>query len=159
VPACRPPASELASGGPAAAYARLGDHGIAALPGLGPAFGTKFLYFCSPPGDRTALILDRLVAEWLRGNAGLRLNEVRWSAQAYQHYLTTMSDWASEAAIPPDDLEACIFRPRPAPQAASGQRARPARECRARRRQPDISNKTAMYTVRNERRNGAWLNP
>jgi hypothetical protein len=55
-------AGELARGGPTAAYALLGDSGVPRLPGPGPAFGTKFLYFCSPPGDRTALILDRLVA-------------------------------------------------------------------------------------------------
>jgi hypothetical protein len=69
-------AGELGSGGPVRAYVLLGEHGAARLPGLGPAFGTKFLYFCSPSGASPALILDRLVADWLREHAGLRLNEV-----------------------------------------------------------------------------------
>jgi hypothetical protein len=103
-------AGELARGGPAAAYALLGDRGVPRLPGLGPAFGTKFLYFCSPPGGRAALILDRLVAAWLRGNTGLRLNEARWSASAYQRYLEAMSGWAAETAVTADELEACIFQ-------------------------------------------------
>ena len=102
-------AGELARGGPAAAYALLGDDGVPRLPGLGPAFGTKFLYFCSPPGGRTALILDRLVATWLRGNTGLRLNEARWSVLTYQRYLAALSDWAAETAVTPDELETCIF--------------------------------------------------
>ena len=103
-------ADELARGGPTAAYALLGDSGVPRLPGLGPAFGTKFLYFCSPPGDRTALILDRLVAAWLRTNTGLRLNEARWSAPTYQRYLEVMSRWAAETAVTADELEACIFQ-------------------------------------------------
>jgi hypothetical protein len=56
-------AGVLAEQGSVAAYARLGDRGVARLAGLGPAFGTKFLYFCSPPGSPPALILDRLVAQ------------------------------------------------------------------------------------------------
>lgn len=103
-------ADELARGGPTEAYAFLGDGGVPRLPGLGPAFGTKFLYFCSRPGDRTALILDRLVAAWLRTNTGLRLNEARWSAPAYRRYLEAMSRWAAGTAITADELETCIFR-------------------------------------------------
>jgi hypothetical protein len=102
-------AGELARGGPAAAYVLLGDSGVSRLPGLGPAFGTKFLYFCSPAAGRTALILDRLVAAWLRANTGLRLNEARWSAPTYQRYLEAMSGWAAEKAITAEELEACIF--------------------------------------------------
>jgi len=108
-PILRSAADELASGEPVQAYARLGDHGAARLPGLGPAFGTKFLYFCSPPGTEPALILDRLVAGWLSGHAGLRLNQIRWSASTYLRYLTTMSEWADEMTLPPDKLEACVF--------------------------------------------------
>lgn len=88
----------------------LGDSGVPRLPGLGPAFGTKFLYFCSPPGDRTALILDSLVAAWLRTDTGLRLHEAHWSAPTYQRYLEVMSRWAAETAVTADELEACIFQ-------------------------------------------------
>jgi hypothetical protein len=67
----------LSEGGPVKAYAFLGDNGVPRLARLGPAFGTKFLYFCSPASGRPALILDRLVAAWLRENADLSLNEAR----------------------------------------------------------------------------------
>jgi hypothetical protein len=102
-------ASELPGGGPVRAYALLGDTGVPRLPRLGPAFGTKFLYFCSPTGGHPALILDGLVATWLRGNADLELNEARWSARTYERYLAAMFGWADELAVAADDLETCIF--------------------------------------------------
>jgi hypothetical protein len=102
-------ARALREAGPVAAYARLGDHGVARLARLGPAFGTKFLYFCSPPGDRPALILDRLIARWLRGNAGLVVNQIRWHVPTYRRYLASMYAWAGELAIAADELEMCIF--------------------------------------------------
>jgi len=102
-------ASALREAGPVAAYARLGNHGVARLAGLGPAFGTKFLYFCSPPGDQPALILDRLMSRWLRANAGLAVNEIRWSVPTYRRYLTSMYGWADELAVASDELEMCIF--------------------------------------------------
>jgi hypothetical protein len=83
-------ARKAAEGRPVRAYACLGDHGTARLPRLGPAFGTKFLYFCSSAATRPALILDRLVARWLRENTDLALNEIRWSVATYTHYLETM---------------------------------------------------------------------
>jgi hypothetical protein len=100
-------ARELTGRGPVRAYALLGDDGVGQMPGLGPAFGTKFLYFCSP-ADRPALILDRLVAAWLRAHTDLQLNEVRWSSQTYARYLNTMTGWAGELGVAADDLEACI---------------------------------------------------
>ncbi len=105
----RAAASRLAESGPVAAYALLGDKGVARLPRLGPAFGTKFLYFCSPAGSRPALILDRLVAGWLRENTGLSLSEARWSVWTYQRYLETMFGWAGELDVAADQLEGCIF--------------------------------------------------
>ncbi len=98
-----------AEGQPVDAYACLGDHGEARLSHLGPAFGTKFLYFCSPAGTRSALILDRLVARWLRENVGMVLNELRWSVSTYMRYLETMFGWADELGVAPDELEVCIF--------------------------------------------------
>lgn len=58
---------------------------------------------------RPALILDQLVAGWLKDNAGLRLNQLRWSARTYQRYLTAMSGWADELSVATDELEVCIF--------------------------------------------------
>jgi hypothetical protein len=102
-------ASKLSERGPVPAYAFLGDKGVPRLPRLGPAFGTKFLYFCSPAGSRPALILDRLVAGWLRQNTGLLLYEARWSVWTYQRYLKVMFGWADELGIAADELEGCIF--------------------------------------------------
>ncbi len=101
-------ACELLDRGPVPAYRRLGDHGRSELPFLGPAFGTKFLYFCLPPG-RGALILDQVVANWLRAQAGLSLNQVRWSSQTYARYLGTMAGWADQLSVTADELETCIF--------------------------------------------------
>ena len=91
------------------AYGCLGDHGTARLPHLGPAFGTKFFYFCSGTGPRPALILDRLVARWLRENVGLAFNELRWSTSTYARYLEAMFGWADELGLAADELEFCIF--------------------------------------------------
>jgi Putative 8-oxoguanine DNA glycosylase OGG-like protein len=102
-------AGALVGQGPVVAYARLGEHGVVRLAGLGPAFGTKFLYFCSLPGSPPALILDRLVAQWLRDHTDLHLNEVRWSAATYARYLERMYAWADELAVAADELETCIF--------------------------------------------------
>jgi hypothetical protein len=102
-------AGAAAEGRPVEAYACLGDHGAARLPYLGPAFATKFLYFCSSTGARPALILDRLVSRWLRENVGLAFNEVRWSVSTYTRYLETMGGWAGELGLAADQLEVCIF--------------------------------------------------
>jgi hypothetical protein len=102
-------AGAAAAGRPVEAHTNLGDNGTARLPYLGPAFGTKFLYFCSSTGGRPALILDRFVARWLRENVGLVLNEVRWSVSTYASYLKTMFGWADELGLTADELEACIF--------------------------------------------------
>lgn len=102
-------ARNVTAGRPVDAYASLGDHGLPTLAHLGPAFGTKFLYFCPSTETKRALILDRLVARWLRNNTDLALNEVRWSVSTYTCYLETMFRWADELTVTPDELEACIF--------------------------------------------------
>jgi thermostable 8-oxoguanine DNA glycosylase len=67
------------------------------------------LYFCSPAGPRPALILDRLVARWLRESVGLAFNELRWSTSTYARYLEAMFGWADELGLAADELELCIF--------------------------------------------------
>lgn len=64
-------AGTLASAGPLAAYSRLATNGDCNLRGLGQSFGTKFLAFSSTT-DTPALVLDRLVADWLSRNTELR---------------------------------------------------------------------------------------
>lgn len=59
-------ASSAAHGRPVEAYGCQGDHGTARLPHLGPAFGTKFLYFCSPTGLRPP---SSSTAWWRAGSA------------------------------------------------------------------------------------------
>jgi len=103
-------ATLLASGNAVGAYRVFGDRGVAALHGLGLAFGTKYLYFCSPAGGSGALILDRLAAVWLAKHAGVRLNQVRWSSRTYAKYLSMMFGWADELKITGDAIESVIFQ-------------------------------------------------
>ena len=102
-------AQSLLSGGPLAGYAALGAQDR--LIGLGPAFGTKYLYFVSKASSApVALILDRLVARWLREHAGLSINPVPWHTPNYHRYLETVGAWANELSVAADDVELCIFR-------------------------------------------------
>jgi hypothetical protein len=102
-------ANSAAQGRPIEAYGLLGDEGTARLHRLGPAIGTKFLYFCSPTGGGPALILDRLVARWLRENVRVAFNEFRWSVSTQERYLETRFSWADDLALTADELEFCIF--------------------------------------------------
>jgi hypothetical protein len=102
-------AQSLVSGGPTAGYAALGAQNR--LTGLGPAFGTKYLYFVSKAASTpVALILDRLVASWLREHSGLSINPVPWHPPSYHRYLETVGAWANELGVAADDVELCIFR-------------------------------------------------
>ena len=104
-------AQTLTEAGPVAAYRRLADRRDCGLDGLGPAFGTKYLYFCQPTGaDTMALILDKLVSGWLQENAGLELPSQPWSEVWYDAYLRQMHTWATELDCASDELEQCIFR-------------------------------------------------
>jgi hypothetical protein len=101
----------LEAEGPLAAYRRLAAKGDCGLDGLGAAFGTKFLFFCQPPGQEpTALILDKLLSDWLLDNAGLDFKSQPWSEPSYAAYLRQMHTWAREFDCAPDELETCIFR-------------------------------------------------
>lgn len=81
------------------ALARLDECGLA---GLGPAFGTKYLYFCQPlPAATTALILDSLVAAWLRRETELRVKPLGWSVTTYRRYIEHMHDWAASLGVRP----------------------------------------------------------
>lgn len=75
---------------------------------LGPAFGTKFLFFRDGPSPR-ALIMDRLICEWLTKNTGLPLTATRWSPRAYRHYLALMCEWSQRLGVKPWTLEEILF--------------------------------------------------
>ena len=104
-------AETLASDGPLAAYGRLARAADCRLLRLGPAFGTKYLYFAQPrPAATSALILDDLVAFWLDCRIMFRLDAVTWSASTYQRYLERMHAWADALGCAPEDLERCMFQ-------------------------------------------------
>ncbi len=94
--------------GAVAGYASLAQHSHR-LPRFGPAFGTKFLAFCSADHDKPALILDRLVSEWIARNTRIALDPGRWSVPTYQRYLAVMYRWADALGYPAEAIELCIF--------------------------------------------------
>ena len=99
----------LMAAGALAAYRTLTKE--SRLFGLGPAFGTKFLYFCQPADQPVrALILDRVVADWLMRHAELKFDPVPWTPQTYDCYLAVMHAWAAVLACRPDQVEELIFR-------------------------------------------------
>ena len=91
------------------AYRHLaGDYRI---PGLGPAFGTKYIAFCQPGGHRpAALIHDELVSTWLATNARPDLSSTAWSVAIYEAYLDQVHRWADELEIDPEVVEYLIFQ-------------------------------------------------
>jgi 8-oxoguanine DNA glycosylase-like protein len=92
-----------------AGYQELG--GRSRVFNVGPAFGTKFLFFCQDPAARRrALILDKNVTDWLRGHAGIDLNPLPWSPKTYETYLDQMHDWAARLEVEPQVVELVMFR-------------------------------------------------
>lgn len=80
--------------------------------GLGPAFGTKYLYFAA--GDSCEfrpLILDRLIAEAVNewGRLAKPINSLKSDSQGYVEYLRLMSEAADIFGITEDDLEEVLF--------------------------------------------------
>ena len=99
-----PEAASVAQRGDAvAAYCLLG--GSCRLDMLGPAFGTKFLYFVGGG----ALILDRLVADGLERVASIAITPTRWDDSAYSRYLEVVGRWADGLEVEPDVLEQVLF--------------------------------------------------
>jgi len=77
---------------------------------LGPAFGTKFLYFIS---ERRAielpLILDAVVSRALLELAGVVISAKTWDPSAYQNYLARLREWAAVLSVSPPDVERILF--------------------------------------------------
>jgi hypothetical protein len=97
----------VATDGGLAAYEALS--GSLRLRYLGPAFGTKFLYFVPHRSDSSALILDRLVARWLNRNIDARINALYWAPATYRYYVALLSEWARQLDVTPDTIEERIF--------------------------------------------------
>lgn len=84
---------------PVRAYRELAN----ALEGLGPAFGTKFLYFTSTAENR-APILDAVVANWLehygvRTGRDKRITSVGWNLKMYEQYVQFCTEACSLLGI------------------------------------------------------------
>lgn len=72
---------------------------------LGVAFATKYLFFCAAAGSaKPALVLDRLVRDWLVRNAGWSLS-LDWQVADYREYVDTVCAWADELGIEAGDAD------------------------------------------------------
>lgn len=77
---------------------------------LGVAFATKYLFFCAAGGQgQPALVLDRLVREWMSMNLDWVLS-LEWDVDDYRDYVVRMSAWAAELNIEPGNLEMIVFQ-------------------------------------------------
>jgi hypothetical protein len=109
-------AARLATTDPAAAYAVLHPRrGRPAIGGLGPAFGTKFLYFAGG-GNPThpCSILDSRVATTLRTSGWPSLPLTGWWPDTYSKYCQLTTRWADDLSKPgepvhPDQIEFWLF--------------------------------------------------
>jgi hypothetical protein len=83
------------------------------LHGFGPAFFTKFLYFCAPG----ALILDNRLANVVYGRSRLSYLvtgkgcSLAWTPYRYAVYLHWMGQTARAIGVEPELLESSLFRP------------------------------------------------
>lgn len=77
---------------------------------LGPAFGTKFLYFLTADGAFPTPVMDALVRRWFRDNTDEQLITAWWDAESYKKYVGHLDDWATElGGLRRDDVELLIF--------------------------------------------------
>jgi hypothetical protein len=100
-------AALLRDGQPVEAYFYLNNEGH--VPGWGPAFFTKFLYFAGGAAGR-ALILDARLANavnHLTPAAGFK--RTGWTTPQYAYYLTLMNRIATDRGVHPDHVEAALF--------------------------------------------------
>lgn len=104
-------ANALAERGPVAAYEALsGAHRVKYL---GPAFGTKLLTsWPQPRRQPQGLILDSVIADWLRGHTKFDFRQTAWRPLEYAEYLSVMYEWAADRRIGVSAvlLEEIIFR-------------------------------------------------
>lgn len=100
------------------AYRTLIRRGGGKVPGLGPAFFTKFLYFASMGRTESpCLILDARVATVLHdaGWAELPKGSFNWYTTQYVSYCDLLDAWAAEqsavreTAVRPDEIERALF--------------------------------------------------
>lgn len=85
---------------------------------LGPAFGTKYIYFLTAKSNpqRPAPVMDAVVYRWFRKHAPDRKLRVDfWHSPSYEQFLNSLDEWASDIThrfgqeIRIDDVEYLIF--------------------------------------------------
>ncbi|MGP9538108.1 8-oxoguanine DNA glycosylase OGG fold protein [Brachybacterium sp. AOP43-C2-M15] len=85
---------------------------------LGPAFGTKFLYFLTAAYDEveTTPVLDAVVRRWFRDEAHETLYTAWWDSDSYARYLGLLDEWrkalpaaTGSKALERADVELLIF--------------------------------------------------
>lgn len=130
-------AQHARNGDARSAYSALIRRGGGMIPGLGPGFFTKFLYFATGgvPGGSTrfddgsrCLILDARVARNLHGAGWTTLPHrgqnfsANWHTDTYVSYCDLLHRWAAQqtqtmgAVVAPDEIERALFAgrdPRP----------------------------------------------
>ena len=102
----------LRADGPVKAYACLHGDGRNLLPHLGPAFGTKVLYFSGyrrSHGELQPLILDRYVATALKRLYNPNWPAHGWTTAQYAGYLGLAHSLANAWHTSPDVIERVLF--------------------------------------------------
>lgn len=97
---------------PRAAYDLLYPCNRTAIPELGPAFFTKYLYFAGGgAAEHPCCILDENVALALQKTCGWRSLPTRsWLATAYERYAVLLARWVGEHGLArPDVVERWLF--------------------------------------------------
>jgi len=112
-------ARERSAAEPGRAYELLHPGGKGALRFLGPAFGTKYLYFAGAGrGSHRSLILDSRVAESLRALSGWSdLPAGAWSADTYERYCDVLEGWREARSLKTAaQWELALFDPSTVPE-------------------------------------------
>lgn len=113
-------AQDPAQGG-LAAFTKIAEQraaGVRYLKYLGPAFGTKFLYFLTAASDEveTTPVLDAVVRRWFRDEAHETLYTTWWDPDSYAKYLGLLDEWRKQlpaatgsTTLKREDVELLIF--------------------------------------------------
>ena len=80
--------------------------GTSRLIRLGPAFGTKFLFY----QNEQALILDRLSGRWFKSVTDISLRPTVWRHDKYAVYLEHIQEWAARDDLSPASVEQAAFQ-------------------------------------------------
>lgn len=90
--------------------------GVPFLKWLGPAFGTKYIYFLTANDPAPAPVMDAVIYRWFNTHAPDRpLIVDYWHAPSYESYLAALEDWAEDLHqefgydLRRDDIEYLIF--------------------------------------------------